>query len=93
MMVPFNDSIVPLTGEINPGWIDTEYGDADQLTFGAYTNKMTLTQGLLWQYTRSEGVYRCPGQQQVATYEVGVLKMFTMTPVRSFTISEGFHSL
>jgi prepilin-type N-terminal cleavage/methylation domain-containing protein/prepilin-type processing-associated H-X9-DG protein len=87
-----NDHIVPVPGEIDPGWIDTDYGAATQLAFGGYTNKMTLTQGLLWQYIRSEGVYRCPGQQQVATYEWGVLTIFNMTPVRSFTISEGLRS-
>jgi prepilin-type N-terminal cleavage/methylation domain-containing protein/prepilin-type processing-associated H-X9-DG protein len=78
-----NDYIVPYSGGIDPGWIDPEYGN---------TNKMSLTEGLLWQYTRSEGVYRCPGQQQVATYYWGVLTMSNIMPLRSFTISEGLYS-
>ena len=87
-----NDRIVPVSGEVDLGWVDVNYGYANELVDNAYQSELPVTQGLLWPYTQGQGVYRCPAQQQVCTYDGGACKLFAITPVRSFTISEGLRS-
>ena len=63
---------------------------------------MTVTQGLLWPYVKSEGVYRCPAQQQVfaGDYRSGPSigsqigpGVVNATPPRSFTICAALNSV
>jgi prepilin-type N-terminal cleavage/methylation domain-containing protein/prepilin-type processing-associated H-X9-DG protein len=84
------------------GWINPGYGEASDSTAG-YQNELSVRNGLLWQYTGLEGVYRCPAQQQVfatayspqspanPAKQIGP-GLITMTPVRSFSASAGLNS-
>jgi len=87
------------------GWVDLDYGVANRSGYGRYsnTNEMSVTEGLLWKYVGSEGVYRCPSQKVVCQTGNGDFNNYSMfptaspavlytTPVRSYTISAGFNS-
>jgi prepilin-type N-terminal cleavage/methylation domain-containing protein/prepilin-type processing-associated H-X9-DG protein len=94
-----HDHLVPASapGDNAPDfWVDIFDGLADRAN--GCTNPSTITQGLLWPYTKSMGIYRCPDQRQVfAGVDVdgdyihgdGFIAgdLITTTPVLSFTIS------
>jgi prepilin-type N-terminal cleavage/methylation domain-containing protein/prepilin-type processing-associated H-X9-DG protein len=101
-----NDNVVPVPlGQYGDtwgqGWVNLEYGAANNYVTGGATNELSVTTGLLWKYAASEGVYRCPSQYQVTelAYDLpsspgGARKqsgpgLVTVTPVRSYTISAG----
>jgi prepilin-type processing-associated H-X9-DG protein len=72
---------------VTRGWVDLDYGYADlSATTGGYTNEMTITQGLLWGYASSQGVYRCPDQNQVYNF-AGSGDLLTAVPARSYSVS------
>jgi prepilin-type N-terminal cleavage/methylation domain-containing protein/prepilin-type processing-associated H-X9-DG protein len=90
------DQLVPISYNRDyNSWLDLEY-IYDSLVPGS-TNEKTATQGLLWNYLKSEQVYRCPAQVGVCAANFtgnpkispGVLDV---TPARSYSVDWGMNS-
>jgi prepilin-type N-terminal cleavage/methylation domain-containing protein/prepilin-type processing-associated H-X9-DG protein len=94
-----NDSLVGNPGLvpdpytwIDHGWVDLDDGYANYMgNNGGCTNELTLSQGALWSYVLSEGVFRCPDQHQVYASDWNGT-VTNLEPARSYSVSMRMNS-